>query len=80
MEIQDFKLVKNRQRPDFCYSYEKKTGDRKYSIFTMNGGKTFLASIEEPRMDGKWYSEFSETHNSVKKCLISFDNFINPKH
>ena len=75
MNLKDFKLVKNRQRPDFCYSYEKKETSRKYSIFTMNGGKTFLASIEEPRMDKKWYSEFSETHDSVEKCLTAFDGF-----
>jgi len=75
MNLKDFKLVKNRQRPDFCYSYEKKEPSRKYSIFTMNGGKTFLASIEEPRMDKKWYSEFSETHDTVEKCLTAFDGF-----
>lgn len=75
MNLKDFKLVKNRQRPDLCYSYEKKETDRKYSIFTMNGGKTFLGSIEEPRMDKKWYSEFSETHDSVEKCLTAFDEF-----
>jgi len=75
MKLQDFKLVKNRQRPDFCYSYKKKDANRKYSIFTMNGGKTFLASIEEIRMDKLWYSEFSESHDSVEKCLDAFDCF-----
>jgi len=75
MNLKDFKLVKNRQRPDFCYSYEKKEGSRKYSIFTMNAGRTFLASIEEPRMDKKWYSEFSEIHDTVEKCLTAFDGF-----
>ena len=78
MNLKEFKLVKNRQRPDFCYAYEKKTEDRKYSIFTMDGGKTFLASIEEPRLDKRWYSEFSETHGSVQECLDAFDKFNKP--
>ena len=75
MDLKEFKRVKNRQRPDFCYAYEKKTSERKYSIFTMNGGKTFLASVEEPRLDGRWYSEFSETHNSVDECLAALGRF-----
>lgn len=75
MDLKEFKLVKNRQRPDFCYAYEKKTPERKYSIFTMNGGKTFLASVDEPRLDGRWYSEFSETHNSVDECLNALGRF-----
>ena len=75
MDLKKFKLVKNRQRPDFCYAYEMKTDERKYSIFTMNGGKTFLASVEEPRLDGRWYSEFSETHNSVEECLEALGRF-----
>ena len=75
MNLKEFKLVKNRQRPDFCYAYEKKTPERKYSIFTMNGGKSFLASVEEPRLDGRWYSEFSETHNSVDDCLNALSRF-----
>lgn len=75
MTLENFKLVRNRQRPEFCFSYELKTDERKYQIFTMNGGKTFLASIEEPRMDGRWYSEFSETFNSIQGCLNSFDIF-----
>ena len=41
MNLNEFKLVKNKQRPDFCYAYEKKTDSRKYSIFTMDGGKTW---------------------------------------
>ncbi|MBK8807787.1 MAG: hypothetical protein IPO21_14530 [Bacteroidales bacterium] len=77
MNLNEFKLVKNKQRPGFCYAYEKKTDSRKYSIFTMDGGKTFLASVEEPRMDKRWYSEFSETHNSVQECLDAFGRFNN---
>jgi len=65
MDLKDFKLVKNRQRPDFCYSYELKQADKKFSIFTMDGGKTFLASREEKRLDNRFYTEFSQTVNSI---------------
>lgn len=75
MKLKDFKLRQNKQRPDFCYGYEKNDGDRKYMIFTMNGGKTFLASVEEPRLDGRWYTEFSEHHKSIDECLTAFDSF-----
>ena len=77
MNLKEFKLVKNKHRPDLCYAYEKKTDGRKYSIFTMNGGKTFLASIEEPIMGKRWYAEFSEKHNSVQECLDAFERFNN---
>lgn len=72
MKITDFKLKKNRQRPEMCYSWEKKEGDTKWSIFTMNGGQTFLASIEQKRMDGKFYEEFSETFKTKEECLTAF--------
>lgn len=75
MKLEKFKLVKNRQRPDFCFSYEFKTDERKYQIFTMNGGKSFIASIDDLRMDGRWYSEFCETFDTIQDCLGAFDNF-----
>lgn len=75
MTLKEFKLVKNKQRPDFCYAYEKKTDDTKWSIFTMDGGKSFLASIDQKRLDGSFYSEFSETHPTVDQCLLAFQTF-----
>ncbi len=69
MKIEDFKLIKNKQRPDFCYKYELKQSNKKISIFTMNGGKTFLASIEEMRLDNKFYTELNETVDSIDEAL-----------
>ena len=74
MKITEFKLNKNRQRLEMCYSWVKSDGETKYSIFTMNGGQTFLASIEQKRMDGKFYDEFSETFNTKEECLTAFEN------
>lgn len=75
MKIEDFKLVENKQRPNFCYSYERYNNDKtkKYSIFTMDGGNTFLASVDEKRMDGKFYNEFSNTFTSIDESLKSFN-------
>ena len=76
MNLQQFKLVKNKQRPTFCYSYELKEAKRKFSIFTMNSGNTFLASIEEPRKDGRWYTEFSETFSNENECIEAISNHL----
>lgn len=76
MNMKDFALVKNKQKPTVCYSYVKQDAYRKFSMFTMNSGKTFLASIEEPRMDRKWYSEFSQTYNSIDECLAAFTAYL----
>jgi len=69
LALTEFKLHKNRQRPEQCYSYEKSDGDEKLTIFTMNHGKTFLAEIERKRADGRFYQEFSEICDSVEGCL-----------
>ena len=73
MEISEFKLKKNRMNPEKCYSYEKSDGLTKHSIFTMNGGKTFLASIQEKRGDGRFYDEFSQTFSCKEECLNAFE-------
>ena len=69
MNIKDFKLIKNRQSPNFCYKYELKQPGKITSIFTMNGGKTFLVSIEEKRLDNSYYTEFSKTVNTIDEAL-----------
>jgi len=35
----------------------------------MDRGKSFLASIEEKGITGKYSSEFSETHKTIDECL-----------
>ncbi len=73
MNIKEFKKRKNRQNPDFCYSYEKEIEDKKYTIFTMDGGKTFLADIEGINSGTRY---LSKTLNSAKECLSAFNDFI----
>lgn len=55
MELSNFKIIKNRQRPDSCYAYEMYNDDKtaKYSIFTMDGGESFLASVITANLNGK---------------------------
>lgn len=72
-KLQDFRIRKNKQRPAMCFSYEKNDGQTKHTIFTMNGGETFLATIEEKRSDSRFYEEFNETHDSIENCLTAFD-------
>lgn len=83
MELKNFKIVKNRVRPDFCYAYEKYSDDKseKYSIFTMDGGNTFLASVTSKNNLGKLVdTEFSDKFNSPQEGLDGIINFkINEK-
>jgi len=72
MIIEDFKLIKNRLRPEFCFSYEKRIKGTKYTIFTMNGGKTYLASVEEKRLDNMFYTEKSKTVLNIDDALTFF--------
>lgn len=69
MEISQFKLIRNKQRPDFCYNYQFVVGDDKYEIFTMNGGRTFYASKETKRLDGRYYKEIGEEVSSINEAL-----------
>ena len=79
MDISEFKIKKNKQRPDFCYAYEKYNMDKteKYSIFTMDGGNNFLVSITNTNGLGKLVDTvFSATCNSVKEGLFILNNHL----
>lgn len=80
MELSDFKIVKNRQRPDFCYAYEMYNDSKteKYSLFTMNGGSTFLASVTSTNNNGKLVdTDFSEKFSSAQEGLNAIISFLN---
>ena len=79
MNLKEFKLVKNKQRPDFCYAYEKyiDNKDRKLSIFTMDGGKSFLASIVKKNNLGKLViTEFSEKCDTIDIALDKLNLYV----
>ena len=79
MNLSEFKIVKNIQRPDFCYAYEKynESKTEKYSLFTMNGGNTFLASVTSTNNLGKLVdTDFSETFNTKEEGLNAIINFL----
>lgn len=79
MNLSEFKIVKNRQRPDYCYAYEKYNANKteKYSLFTMNGGNTFLASVTSTNNLGKLVdTDFSETFSTKEKGLNAIVLFI----
>jgi len=80
MELSEFKIVKNRQRPEFCYAYEKYNDFKteKYSLFTMNGGSTYLASVTSANNNGKLVdTDFSETFPSAQEGLNAINKFLN---
>lgn len=74
MELSEFKLIKNKQRPNVCYNYQLINNDNKFEIFTQNSGKTFLATKETKRLDNRFYIEFSETFNSIKEALSALSS------
>ncbi len=78
MEITDFKLTKNKQRPEFCYCYKRYDADKKYEIFTMNGGVSFLASIESLTLKGNYTPDFSKNVVSIEDALFELNNFQKP--
>ena len=79
MNLSNFKIIKNRANPNLCYSYEKYNEDKteKYSIFTMDYGKTFLASVMHPNFRGFCINTvYSETFNSKEEALNGIINFV----
>ena len=68
LTLNDFKLVKNKQRPNMCYKYVRKIDDFKYTIFTLNGS-LFYCSIERMRLDNKYYSVSSDEFLTIDECL-----------
>jgi len=74
--LKEFKIRKNKQRPNFCYSYELKRNGAKFTIFTMDGGNNFLASLEKLNLNNNQYlPEYKSTFSTVQECI----NFFNSK-
>lgn len=72
-----YKVVKNRQRPEMCFSYEKQTEQRKYTLFTMNGGTTFLVTIKERNERGYFVNDIytQDKLYSVSECEQAIKRF-----
>ena len=73
MDIKDFKLIENRQRPKLCYQYRKIEGNKKFEISTFNSGNSFLATIETMGLDNTYSSGFSERFRSVEESIKAFN-------
>ena len=79
LKLSDFKTVKNRQNPELCFAYEGYNKDKteKYSLFTMNYGSTFLASVTSVNNSGKLVdTDFSQSFNSKEEGLDAINNFL----
>lgn len=82
MKITDFKLIKNRQRPDLCYSYVKYNEHKteKYTLFTIDGGDSFLVSVTSRNNSGKLVdTDFSETFKNIEDGLNAIISFLSNK-
>ncbi len=79
MGIKEFKLTKNIQEPTRCYKYEKETpGNKRLSIITMNGGKSFVATVGVRDFSTKhtYIDEVWEIFDTVKESLDWFSRVI----
>jgi hypothetical protein len=78
MNLSEFEILRNRQIPDmYCYKKYNTDKTETYSLFTMNGGKTFLASVVSANYQGKLVdTDFSETFNSPQEGLDAINSFI----
>jgi hypothetical protein len=78
MEIQEFKKIKNRQRPDLMFQFRLKKDGYKFEITTMNSGKTFSASVESLALNGETYlsDSFREGFESPEDCINEFETFL----
>lgn len=74
MKIEKFKLIKNKQRPDWCYKYELTNVDQRFVIFTMDGGESFHAYIEERvwHKPNTFYTVKEDMFKSIDECIGFF--------
>ncbi len=47
LDIKNFKIIRNRQKPDFAWMHELEIGIYRFRILTMDGGFSYTASIEK---------------------------------
>ena len=70
LSLNNFKIIRNRARPDFCWMHELEIGVYRFRILTMDGGFSYTASMEKhtptPLMKHKRQTIFSE------KCDFEF--------
>ena len=79
MRLNDFKIIRNRQRPDLMYQYRHDFSGYKIEITTMNSGKSFLITIESLANNGRTYLEDFSVNNieTVDECLIIIEEQLN---
>lgn len=83
MKLKDFKIDRNKERPEMCYKYILKKDGLKFEIFTLNYGKEYLATIEQHApVSGsphRYISLFKTTIDFVegpKEAVIKFKEYL----
>lgn len=80
LTISQFKKRKNRQRPDLVYSFEHRSAQYIFTIFTMNAGVSFSVEIETNTKPCKRFNVFSEENVGTKEeALEKFNVFLSEK-
>jgi len=69
MKFEEFKTIRNRERPEMCYMFELVKNGLRYRIFTMNGGFSYLASIERPTPT----KSMPHCHTTIFKTNVDFE-------
>lgn len=77
-KISDFKIIKNRQRPELCYQYLLKRDGYKYTLTTFDYGKSFLIMIESKANDGRTYLKDFSQHDvtDLNKAIEIINNEV----
>jgi hypothetical protein len=83
MKLKDFKIVRNKDRPEMCYKYILKKDGFKFEIFTLNYGKDYLATIEEhspiprkPHLYTKVFTTNIDFIEGPKEAVRQFKTFL----
>lgn len=83
MKLKDFKIVKNKYRPEICYKYILKKDGLKFEIFTLNFGKDYLATIEKhtpihrkPHLYTKVFTTNIDFIEGPKEAVRQFKAFL----
>lgn len=82
MQIGDFNIRYNELHPDVCYAYElfDDAKTEKYSMFTMDGGETFLTSVTDIDAEMKSIKiKFVDTFHSTEEGIDAILKFIHGK-
>jgi len=83
MKLKDFELIQNKEKPEMCYKYILRKDGLRFEIFTLNYGKTYLATIDQhtplPRRPHLYTNIFKTNIDFIegpKEAVRKFKEFL----